>query len=530
MRYGFLNNFQQTLAAALGEGATTLSLNDGGAQLADASTDYRYKLTLIQRDAFGTETHREIVDVTAASGNDLTIEGAKEGTTRLAGGWPSGTAVEARVTAEVMGSLAPEVMAFGPLDLSDGGASASLQMPAGMKLFVDSLDLVPLDTATGGFALTQSGSPVLPNSARAIRFSPDGTMMAVGHYGSPYLSIVSTSDWSLISPHPSSALFSTNGVEALAWSADGAYLACGQSDSGNLVVLDTSDWSQVTVSETIPEPVVRADFSPDGAYLALAFADATTGLMVLDVATWTAVSLTAVVDDFAYDVKFSHDSTLLAVAHEGTNNISIIEVATWDNVAGAPSITDATSSRALAWAPDDSLLMVARSAATDDRLVAFDTSDWSTVAVSATYLTGAITALDYIDATQFVATDGNSDFWVINTADYSQAFTAVCGNFGADDVHVDDVGGYVGVAAGGGDYVYVFGETAFSASINAGTSAGDNQSLLAAAAVSAPTQHSRQTFAIDAAPGVSAVYVEPATAANAAANAMLVVRGYLMEL
>lgn len=529
MRYGFVNNFEQTLAADLAAGATTMTLDGGGALLADASTDYRYKLTLIQTDDDNNETHREIVEVTAVIGDDLTIEGELEGTTRLTGGWPSGTTVAARVTADHLERLAQEVIAFGPLDLSDGAGSATLQVPAGRKLFVDALELVPLETATGGFDLVQSGSPALSNSARAIRFSPDGSMMAVGHYGSPYLSIVSTTDWSLISPAPDSALFSTNGVEGLAWSPDGAYLACGQFDSGHLVVLDTSDWSQVTVSETIPNDVVRLDFSPDSAYLALAMSN-TAGLMVLDVATWSAVTLTATVADWTYDVKFSHDGTLLAVAHEDTNNISIIEVATWDNVAGAPSITDASSSRSLAWSPDDSVLMVGRSAAVDDRLLAFDTSDWSTITVSATYLTGTITALDYIDATQFVATDGNSEFWVINTADYSQAFTFTCGSFGADDVHVDDVGGYVGVAAGSGDYVYVFGESAFSASINAGTDAADNQSLLAAAAVNAPTQHERQVFSIDAAPAVTSVYVEPATAANASASAMLVVRGYMMEL
>lgn len=98
MRYGFINNFSQFLAADLAAGATTMTLDGGGALLSNASADLVYTLTM--DDGAGTT---EIVHVTAATGNDLTIERGKEGTSDAT--WPSGSQVEMRVTAGAMNSL-----------------------------------------------------------------------------------------------------------------------------------------------------------------------------------------------------------------------------------------------------------------------------------------------------------------------------------------------------------------------------------------------------------------------------------------
>ena len=92
MRYGFINNFSQTLAAELAAGATTMTLDGGGALLASASADLVYALTL--DDGAGTV---EIVHVTGAAGDTLTIVRGQEGTGDVL--WPVGSTVELRLTA-----------------------------------------------------------------------------------------------------------------------------------------------------------------------------------------------------------------------------------------------------------------------------------------------------------------------------------------------------------------------------------------------------------------------------------------------
>ncbi len=99
MRYGFVNNFEQTLAVELAAGATTMTLDGGGALLTGISSTFRYRLTLIEEDAEGVEIGYELVDVTAASGDDLTIVRAREGTSDQL--WPAGSRVALRITAAV---------------------------------------------------------------------------------------------------------------------------------------------------------------------------------------------------------------------------------------------------------------------------------------------------------------------------------------------------------------------------------------------------------------------------------------------
>jgi hypothetical protein len=113
MRYAFINNFAQMLAQPLAEGETTLVLDGGGSLLSNATADLVYTLTLFQVDDQGEETAREIVLVTAAVDNTLTIQGGQEGTARPSGGWPSGTEIEARVTAGALGDFSGNYLRSG---------------------------------------------------------------------------------------------------------------------------------------------------------------------------------------------------------------------------------------------------------------------------------------------------------------------------------------------------------------------------------------------------------------------------------
>lgn len=114
MRYGFINNFETTLAAELAAGATTMEISEGGADLSGASADLVYTLTLFDVTSGATE----IVYVTGATSNTLTVERGKEGTTDAA--WPSGSQVEMRVTAEAVNAF------WASSGLTSGGALGAL--------------------------------------------------------------------------------------------------------------------------------------------------------------------------------------------------------------------------------------------------------------------------------------------------------------------------------------------------------------------------------------------------------------------
>jgi len=82
----------------------------------------------------------------------------------------------------------------------------------------------------------------LPSStANGVAISPDGSLCAVAHYNSPYLTVYRTSDWSKVtisSPPPGTA----NGV---AFNQDGSLCAVAHGSSPYLTVYRTSDWSKV---------------------------------------------------------------------------------------------------------------------------------------------------------------------------------------------------------------------------------------------------------------------------------------------
>ena len=97
MAYKFINNFETSLTGAITAAATSMTIaNAAGLSLASGEV---YRLTIQNADA----SLYELVDVTAISGNTLTIERAKEGTT--AQEWAAGSAVLCGVTAEQLDKL-----------------------------------------------------------------------------------------------------------------------------------------------------------------------------------------------------------------------------------------------------------------------------------------------------------------------------------------------------------------------------------------------------------------------------------------
>jgi hypothetical protein len=96
----YLNNYTTLLSATITDTDTTMTV--GTAPAALVSGDY-YRLQLSLRNAQGVLTKQEFVDVTAISGNDLTITRAAEGSTALE--WSAGARVELVETAETFGDI-----------------------------------------------------------------------------------------------------------------------------------------------------------------------------------------------------------------------------------------------------------------------------------------------------------------------------------------------------------------------------------------------------------------------------------------
>jgi hypothetical protein len=100
----FLNNFRTTLTVSKAPGDLTLTLANAAPIVALVPTGSNFiKLTLVRVSA-GVETAWEIVKVTAASGSDVTVSRGEESTTALS--WSSGEAVECRLTAASMSTIA----------------------------------------------------------------------------------------------------------------------------------------------------------------------------------------------------------------------------------------------------------------------------------------------------------------------------------------------------------------------------------------------------------------------------------------
>lgn len=97
MVFKFINNWSTALSAALSASATSMTV--ASAAGLSLTSDEVYRLTIQNADA----SLYELVDVTAVSGNTLTIERAKEGTT--AQEWAAGSVVLCGVTAEQLDKL-----------------------------------------------------------------------------------------------------------------------------------------------------------------------------------------------------------------------------------------------------------------------------------------------------------------------------------------------------------------------------------------------------------------------------------------
>jgi hypothetical protein len=146
----FSNNAEATVSTSINTTATTLILASGkGALFPTPTAGTSFKLTHIN----ATNHPDEIVDVTARSGDTLTIVRGREGTSPV--NWVAGDQVASLITAEELGAMLQDGTPFvlksgdtmtGLLNLS-GAPTAALH--AATKLYTDTQDDLKLNL-TGG--------------------------------------------------------------------------------------------------------------------------------------------------------------------------------------------------------------------------------------------------------------------------------------------------------------------------------------------------------------------------------------------
>ncbi|WP_461369592.1 YncE family protein [Candidatus Darwinibacter acetoxidans] len=105
---------------------------------------------------------------------------------------------------------------------------------ASVTVKVDDVAASPTVNELVNYVGARLNTPTLAGVGYGCAFSPDGAYLAVAHYNSPYLTVIDTSDWSVISGTPTLA---GNG-HSCAFSPDGAYLAVGHYSSPYLTVID----------------------------------------------------------------------------------------------------------------------------------------------------------------------------------------------------------------------------------------------------------------------------------------------------
>lgn len=170
---------------------------------------------------------------------------------------------------------------------------------------------------------------------QGIKFSPDEKYLAyisgVNNVGE--FRVIKTADFPSLRTAYSSDTLIAEEIYSLAWSPDGQYLAFGHEGDPGLTVLNTSDWSVVSGTPALPMAafaviVQGLEFSPDGQYLAVGY-DQDKCFVLIDVATWTIVSGTPDLSAsyMVRELAWSPDSSQIAMHTNST--FAVYNISDW---------------------------------------------------------------------------------------------------------------------------------------------------------------------------------------------------------
>lgn len=225
--------------------------------------------------------------------------------------------------------------------------------------FGDDLVVVGTNGAAGGVQSFQLSGPVPEGDrCRTIAISQDGTVAAGVSILSDSLAVIDTATGSVTGIAPLGQRPS-----AVAITPDGSKAVVGNLDSTFATVVDLATATSAPVPISTRAGAVA--ISPDGQYAYLGVVASGDGVWRVDLNTNTVAGAKILTGDmggvgYSYsqtsEIKLSNSGAILAVAGSFTNNVSLINTATWSLITNVPVGNFPT---ALAFSPDDTRLYVA---------------------------------------------------------------------------------------------------------------------------------------------------------------------------
>lgn len=225
--------------------------------------------------------------------------------------------------------------------------------------------------STSDWAALASQPALVSDTVSGLTFTPDGVYLILASNTSPFWRIFATSNWGEVTGL-SALETSSNSVTV---SSNGALLALTHSfGSGKyLTIIDTSNWSIVSGTPTMPNFSYQARFSHDNSKLAVV--GDTYGLRVFNVSDWSVVSGTPTLPGSGRAVRWTSDDGILVVGHVNAPRMTAYDTTTWNKVSGDAETTGTVLRLALT--SNNRYLAVGHS--TDPWLTYFDTETWGAI-------------------------------------------------------------------------------------------------------------------------------------------------------
>lgn len=239
---------------------------------------------------------------------------------------------------------------------------------AGTYLAVGALNPMVYDTDNWSFL---PGIPTVSGGVRDLTFSPDGSVLAVGHKYSPRLTLIETSTWTAITHGITLNNVSATG-KSLLFSPDGSLLYAARSNGG-VGVIETTGW-------TLERELVtnlnagQIALSPDGNFLFIT-TSSSPYYALIDTRDWTEVTIPLAFSTSKTGCFYSPDGGFLAVTSLYDPVRKIYKTDDWSEVAIEFTFHSSRQDNGLFFSPDGSY---AASLGNDrDRLIILDVEDTS---------------------------------------------------------------------------------------------------------------------------------------------------------